>query len=126
MCVVDFVEMRKNINQDKTLAIQHYVEKYHEQVNKMASYVTYSQDEETSHKETHHSVKQGKEKFQCIASLMFMNTALKVYKGSLHIGPHLSNLSQSNLFVNRSQGQYNLLSTKIQCIRKNFLPSKSP
>ncbi|XP_053096682.1 transmembrane and death domain protein 1-like [Pangasianodon hypophthalmus] len=52
------IEMGKNLNQDKTLAMQRYVEKYHEQVNKMASHLTCSQAEETSHKETHHSAKQ--------------------------------------------------------------------
>lgn len=61
MCVVDLVEMGKNINQDKTLAMQRYVEEYHEQINKMASHVAPSQAEETSHEEKHHSAKQGKE-----------------------------------------------------------------
>lgn len=55
------LEMGKNINQDKTLAMQRYVEEYHEQVNKMAFYLTDDQTTETSHKETHHSAKQSKE-----------------------------------------------------------------
>lgn len=90
MCVVDLVEMGKNINQDKTLAMQRYVEEYHEQINKMASHVAPSQAEETSHKEKHHSAKQGKEWFQYIASWMVLNTALnedlKVYRGFLNTG----------------------------------------
>ncbi|KAK3519017.1 hypothetical protein QTP70_016165 [Hemibagrus guttatus] len=52
------IELVKNINQDKNLAMQHYVEEYHEQVNQMASHLTHSQSEETTHKETHHSAKQ--------------------------------------------------------------------
>lgn len=61
LSVVDLVEMGKNINQDKTLAMQQYVEKYHEQVNKMASHLMGSKAEEASHNETHHSAKKGKE-----------------------------------------------------------------
>ncbi|XP_017343554.1 transmembrane and death domain protein 1 [Ictalurus punctatus] len=52
------VEMGKNINQDKILAMQRFVEEYHEQVSKMTSHFMRSQAEETSHKETHHSAKQ--------------------------------------------------------------------
>ncbi|KAI5095937.1 hypothetical protein C0J45_14367 [Silurus meridionalis] len=47
------IEMGKNINQDKTLAMQRYVEEYHEQVNKIASQLVHTQAEETSHKKTH-------------------------------------------------------------------------
>lgn len=56
-----FLEMGKNINQDKIVALQRYVEEYHKQVNKMASYLTHGQSEETSRRETHHSAKQSKE-----------------------------------------------------------------
>ncbi|KAG7323226.1 hypothetical protein KOW79_012928 [Hemibagrus wyckioides] len=52
------IELGKNINQDKNLAMQHYVEEYHEQVNQMASHLIHSQAEETTYKETRHSAKQ--------------------------------------------------------------------
>ncbi|KAF5894080.1 uncharacterized protein DAT39_016208, partial [Clarias magur] len=52
------IEMGKNINQDKTLAMQRYVEEYHKQVNKMAFHLTHPSAEKTNPKETHHSAKQ--------------------------------------------------------------------
>lgn len=72
-----------------------------------------SQAEETSHKETHHSAKQGK----YIALLMLWNTALNDSLKMFNIRPHLSNWTQSNLFINRSQEHYK---KKIHCIRKIF------
>lgn len=127
MCVVDLVEMGKNINQDKTLAMQRYVEEYHEQVNKMASHLTHSQAEETSHKQTHHSAKQGKEWFQYIASLMVLNTALneglKVYRGFLNTGWASFIKLYTTKFMRKSfRGTLQkMVFIKIQCIRKNFV-----
>ncbi|XP_027000300.2 transmembrane and death domain protein 1-like isoform X1 [Tachysurus fulvidraco] len=46
------IELGKNINQDQTLAMQRYVDKYHEHINQIPSYLMHSQAEET-----HHSVK---------------------------------------------------------------------
>ncbi|XP_066529484.1 transmembrane and death domain protein 1-like isoform X2 [Hoplias malabaricus] len=46
------VEVGKNINQDKTLEIQRYVEEYHDQVKKMASFLTLTQTEERLQDET--------------------------------------------------------------------------
>ncbi|TSS48091.1 Uridine-cytidine kinase-like 1 [Bagarius yarrelli] len=53
------IELGKNINQDKTIAMQRYVEEYHDQVNKMTSHLMHPQTEKGSHKTTHHFSKQG-------------------------------------------------------------------
>ncbi len=57
--------MGKNINQDKTLAMQRYVDGYHELVNQMATHLEKhaSEDHEDheDHEEVlHYSAKQGK------------------------------------------------------------------
>ncbi|KAK2825117.1 hypothetical protein Q7C36_019044 [Tachysurus vachellii] len=49
------IELGKNINQDKTLAMQRYVDEYHEHINQIPSYLMHSQAEET-----HHSVKKAR------------------------------------------------------------------
>ncbi|KAL7864358.1 hypothetical protein AOLI_G00157780 [Acnodon oligacanthus] len=46
------IEVGKNINQDKTLGMQRYVEEYHEQVNRMAPYLTAPQTDEGRQEET--------------------------------------------------------------------------
>ncbi|XP_072553559.1 transmembrane and death domain protein 1 [Salminus brasiliensis] len=53
------IEVGKNLNQDKTLGLQRYVEEYHKQVNKIASHFILSQTEEDHHEQTlDHSSKQ--------------------------------------------------------------------
>ncbi|XP_049342438.1 transmembrane and death domain protein 1-like isoform X2 [Astyanax mexicanus] len=46
------IEVGKNLNQDKTLGLQRYVEEYHEQVNKMTSQFILPQSEADHHEET--------------------------------------------------------------------------
>ncbi len=54
--------MGKNINQDKTLDMQRYVDGYHELVNQMATHLEKhaSEDHEDHEEVLHYSAKQGK------------------------------------------------------------------
>ncbi|XP_018921198.1 transmembrane and death domain protein 1-like [Cyprinus carpio] len=57
------IEVGKNINQDKTLAIQRYVDGYHELVNQMATHLEkHASENHEDHEEVlHYSAKQAKE-----------------------------------------------------------------
>ncbi|KAK2885411.1 hypothetical protein Q8A67_016248 [Cirrhinus molitorella] len=52
------IEVGKNINQDKTLAMQRYVDGYHELVNRMATHLEKHESEDHEDHEDHEEVQQ--------------------------------------------------------------------